>query len=176
MGSRDRISVQGDNASGKSTLIKAILNDPNLVKTGNWYVPKIEDIGYLDQHYNTLSAKMTVYETISELVPSWTNIEVRRHLSDFLFRKNDEVNNCVVQLSGGEKARLSLAQIAALPPKLLILDEITNNLDLQTKQHVSQVLKVYPGAMIVLSHESDFLDDIGIKNSYVIHNHLLLEF
>jgi len=176
MGSRDRISVQGDNASGKSTLIKAILNDPNLVKTGNWYVPKIEDIGYLDQHYNTLSAKMTVYETISELVPSWTNIEVRRHLSDFLFRKNDEVNNCVVQLSGGEKARLSLAQIAALPPKLLILDEITNNLDLQTKQHVSQVLKVYPGAMIVISHESDFLDDIGIKNSYVIHNHLLLEF
>jgi ATPase subunit of ABC transporter with duplicated ATPase domains len=161
--SRDRIAIQGDNASGKSTLIKAILDDLCVIKSGNWHAPKISDIGYLDQHYGTLSAEKTVLETIAELVPAWTHIEVRRHLNDFLFRKNEEVNALVRTLSGGEKARLSLAQIAAKTPKLLILDEITNNLDLETKEHVIQVLKYYPGAMIVISHEADFLEEIGIS-------------
>ena len=66
-------------------------------------------------------------------------------------------------LSGGEKARLSLTQIAAKTPKLLILDEITNNLDLETKEHVVQVLKAYPGAIIVISHDPDFLEEIEIS-------------
>ena len=86
-------------------------------------------------------------------------------LNDFLFRKNEEVNALVSTLSGGEKARLSLAHIAAKTPKLLILDEITNNLDLETKEHVVQVLKAYPGAMIIISHDADFLEEIGV-NSY----------
>lgn len=161
--SRDRIAIQGDNASGKSTLIKAILDDDIVIKSGNWYAPKISDIGYLDQHYGTLAAEKTVLETIADLVPTWSHIEVRRHLNDFLFRKNEEVNSLVAQLSGGEKARLSLAQIAAKTPKLLILDEITNNLDLETKEHVVQVLKAYPGAMIIISHDADFLQEIGIS-------------
>jgi ATPase subunit of ABC transporter with duplicated ATPase domains len=165
IGSRDRIAIQGDNASGKSTLIKAILDDASVIKSGNWHAPKISDLGYLDQNYGTLSAEKTVLETIAELVPTWTHIEVRRHLNDFLFRKNEEVTSHVAQLSGGEKARLSLAQIAARTPKLLILDEITNNLDLETKEHVAQVLKAYPGAMIVISHDADFLEEIGV-NSY----------
>lgn len=161
--SRDRIAIQGDNASGKSTLIKAILDDLCVIKSGNWHAPKISNIGYLDQHYGTLSPEKKVLETIAELVPAWTHIEVRRHLNDFLFRKNEEVNALVRTLSGGEKARLSLAQIAARTPKLLILDEITNNLDLETKEHVVQVLKAYPGAMIVISHEADFLEEIEIS-------------
>ena len=161
--SRDRIAIQGDNASGKSTLIKAILDDDSVIKLGNWHAPKIDDIGYLDQHYGTLSAEKTVLETIAELVPTWTHIEVRCHLNDFLFRKNEEVNSLVAKASGGEKARLSLAQIAAKTPKLLILDEITNNLDLETRGHVIEVLKNYPGAMIVISHDADFLEEIGIS-------------
>ena len=139
------------------------MDDACVIKSGNWYAPKISDIGYLDQHYGTLSAEKTVLETIAELVPTWPHIEVRRHLNDFLFRKNEEVNALVSTLSGGEKARLSLAQIAAKTPKLLILDEITNNLDLETKDHVIQVLKSYPGAMIVISHEADFLEEVGIS-------------
>jgi ATPase subunit of ABC transporter with duplicated ATPase domains len=139
------------------------MDDTCVIKSGNWYAPKISDIGYLDQHYGTLHAEKTVLETIAELVPTWPHIEVRRHLNDFLFRKNEEVNALVSTLSGGEKARLSLAQIAAETPKLLILDEITNNLDLETKEHVVQVLREFPGAMIVISHDSDFLEEIGIS-------------
>ena len=166
--SKDRIAIQGDNASGKSTLIKAILNDASVIKSGHWMLPKLVDIGYLDQHYGTLSAEKTVYETIAELVPTWSTIEIRRHLNDFLFRKNEEVNSKVAQLSGGEKARLTLAQIAAITPKLLILDEITNNLDLETREHVIEVLKKYPGAMIVISHDADFLKEIGVHDCYQI--------
>jgi ATPase subunit of ABC transporter with duplicated ATPase domains len=159
LGSKNRIAIKGNNGSGKTTLIKAVLNDASINKTGNWYVTK--DIGYLDQHYSTLDPNLTVLETIDIA-------DKRRHLNDFLFRKTEEVNAKVSTLSGGEKARLSLAQIAAKTPKLLILDEITNNLDLETRQHVIEVLKNYPGAMIVISHDEDFLKEIGIEDFYYV--------
>jgi ATPase subunit of ABC transporter with duplicated ATPase domains len=166
--SQDRIAILGDNASGKSTLIKAILEDATVIKSGHWLMPKKVDIGYLDQHYNTLSIDKSVCETISACVPTWSHAEIRCHLNDFLFRKNEEVNMRVEQLSGGEKVRLCLAHIAALTPKMLILDEITNNLDLETKTHVIEVLKEYPGAMIVISHDEVFLKEIGIEEGYEI--------
>lgn len=169
LGSGQHMAITGDNGSGKSTLIKAILSDESIYKTGDWYVIKREDVGYLDQHYGTLHPDKTVLETIADLVPDWPHTEIRRHLNDFLFRKNEEVNALVSTLSGGEKARLSLAQIAAKTPKLLILDEITNNLDLETKEHVAQVLKAYPGAMIIISHEADFLKEIGISEAVDVH-------
>ncbi len=164
LGSKQAIAIKGDNASGKTTLIKAILNSATILKTGNWYVTK--DIGYLDQHYSTLDPNLTVLETIDIA-------DKRRHLNDFLFRKNEEVNTKVCALSGGEKARLSLAQIAAKTPRLLILDEITNNLDIETRQHVIEVLQNYPGAMIVISHDENFLRKIGICDSYIIEDQQL---
>ncbi|MEN8236193.1 MAG: ABC-F family ATP-binding cassette domain-containing protein [Pseudomonadota bacterium] len=168
--SRDRIAINGDNGSGKSTLIKAIVGNPNVVKDGDWHTPNTQDIGYLDQHYATLPPESTVLESIHDLVPSWSHAQVRRHLNDFLFRKNEEIEASVKQLSGGEKARLSLAQIAACTPKLLILDEVTNNLDLETRQHMIEVLRNYPAALIVISHDEDFLREIGINQVYTLRN------
>lgn len=162
----ERTAILGDNGSGKSTLIKAILDNKQVVKTGDWHVPKSQDIGYLDQHYGTLNAQQSVLECIEACIPTWTHIEARRHLNDFLFRNNEEVNAKISTLSGGEKARLSLAQIAAKTPKLLILDEMTNNLDFETREHVLQVLKVYPGGMIVISHDQDFLQAIDVDSTY----------
>lgn len=166
--SQERWGSRGDNGSGKTTLVKAILGDPQVKRTGHWLVPDNVDIGYLDQHYRTLDSRKTVLETINALVLGYSHAELRSHLNDFLFRKNEEVNALVSSLSGGEKARLTLAQIASKTPKLLILDEITNNLDLETRDHVTQVLKNYPGAMIVISHDENFLRDISINNFYVI--------
>jgi ATPase subunit of ABC transporter with duplicated ATPase domains len=88
--------------------------------------------------------------------------DVRRFLADFLFRSTEEVHASVNTLSGGEKARLSLAQIAASTPNLLILDEITNNLDIETKNYVIDVIREYPGAIIVISHDETFLQAIDI--------------
>lgn len=171
--SGDRIAISGNNGSGKSTLIRAILNDAEVIKTGYWQLLKREAIGYLDQHYLTLDKEKTVLDIIQDCVSDWSYADIRKHLNDFLFRKNEEINAIVSSLSGGEKVRLSLALIAAITPKLLMLDEITNNLDLETREHVIQVLKNYPGTIIVVSHDTDFLSSIGITSHYFIHDGLL---
>ncbi|WP_428897057.1 AAA domain-containing protein [Parelusimicrobium proximum] len=159
----DRLGITGDNASGKTTLIRAMLGDSEVSKSGEWLMPKASDIGYLDQHYSTLDSEKTVLETIKEAMPAKTHAELRDFLNDFLFRKQEEVSAKTSVLSGGERARLSLALIAAKTPRLLILDEITNNVDLETKAHITQVLNAYPGAIIAISHEKKFLDDINIE-------------
>lgn len=168
----ERVAVHGVNGSGKSTFIKAMLQDTNIIRTGYWHVPKPEEIGYLDQHYCTLKDSDTVFESVAKLMPKQSHAEIRNFLNDFLFRKNEEVGSLVSQLSGGEKARLSLALIAVKTPKLLILDEITNNLDLESLQHVISILKNYPGAMIVVSHDEDFLQKIDVQNYYQIKDGL----
>jgi ATPase subunit of ABC transporter with duplicated ATPase domains len=166
--SHERLAIVGNNGNGKTTILRAILRDENVVKCGDWTMPNQRDIGYLDQHYKNLDLEKSAMEIISEIAPTWTHGEIRKHLNDFLFRKNEEVNAPVKNLSGGERTRLSLAKIAANPPKLLILDEITNNIDLETRDHVTEILREYPAAMVVVSHDQDFLKEIKIENYYEI--------
>lgn len=163
---QSRLAITGSNGSGKSTLIKAIMNHKDVDREGDWLVPEPLDIGYLDQHYNQLLENETVLSSLEEIRPDWTHQQIRSHLNDFLFKSNSVVNQLVDSLSGGEKARLSLARIAASPPKLLILDEMTNNLDATTRNHVVQCLQQYPGPMIVISHDEDFLRKINIMEFY----------
>lgn len=171
---KERIAIMGDNGSGKSTFVKAILADKFILKKGDWYLLNSDDIGYLDQHYATLGTDKTVLELISDSALHWSYLDIRKHLNDFLFRKNEEVDAAIATLSGGEKARLSLALIAINPPKLLILDEMTNNLDLEAREHVIQVLKAYPGALLAISHDESFLAAIGIHTRYNIQNGQLI--
>ena len=170
----NKIAIIGDNGSGKSTLIKALLENPNILTGGEWVMPKKSDIGYLDQHYSTLNPNLTVVEVLQEAMPTWTDLEVRKHLNDFLFFTQEDVSNKVLNLSGGEKARLCLAVIAAKSPSLLLLDEITNNIDLETREYVSEVLKSYPGAAIVVTHDPSFLKSLEIYNVYEIINSQLV--
>lgn len=162
LGRGDRIHLKGKNGSGKTTLLKCITGSKELIKGGKWQLPNLCDIGYLDQYYRNLPEKKTVLELVHDVRPEWDMQQVREHLNSFLFRKNEEVCTQANTLSYGEKARLSLALIAARPPRLLILDEITNNLDLDAKEHVSEVLKYYPGAMIIVSHDPEFVKRIGV--------------
>lgn len=166
----ERIVLIGDNGSGKSTLLKAILSDPAIVRSGDWLVPPSQEIGYLDQHYSTLNPALTVFENMQHAMPAWKDQEVRKHLNNFLFRKPEEVDALVQYLSGGEKARLSLAIIAAQNPYVLLLDEITNNIDHDTRMHLIEVLHAYPGAMILVSHEQEFLDALGVQMVYKVSN------
>ncbi|MCD8524947.1 MAG: ATP-binding cassette domain-containing protein [Gammaproteobacteria bacterium] len=85
----------------------------------------------------------------------------------FLFFNNEEIYAKAAVLSGGERARLCLAQISARSPALLVLDEITNNIDLETREHIIQVLKAYPGALLVISHDEAFLREIEVTDYYV---------
>lgn len=165
IGSRDRLALKGDNGSGKTTLVRAMLSDPQVWRTGDWMLPGSEDIAVLDQHYAMPVSQQTALETIASLRPAWSEAQLRRHLADYLFRTNAEVHTPVASLSGGEKARLCMARIGALTPRLIILDEPTNNLDLETRNHLVQVLQAFPGAMIVIAHDEAFLGEIGITET-----------
>ena len=164
----DRVAIMGDNGSGKSTFIKAIMGDESVRRSGNWYAPQRSQIGYLDQHYSNISQEESVLDHIKKLRPEWSDKDVRHHLGKFLFRKNEEVSSMASLLSGGERARLTLAQISAKTPSMLVLDEVTNNLDLEARSHVIQVLSEYHGTIIAISHDEDFLDEISIKNRYLV--------
>ena len=163
VGSRKRLALTGPNGSGKTTLLRAIMGETGIIRKGVWLTPPPEDIGYLDQHYENLDLYRSAMEIIAEVNKDWTVVEIRKHLSDFLFRKNEEVQLAAAYLSGGERARLSLAKIAARPPKLLLLDEITNNIDLETRRQVGDILSHYPAAMICISHDEDFLTEIAAE-------------
>lgn len=167
--SGERIVIKGSNGAGKTTLIKALFGDAQVARTGEWITPQAKEIGYLDQHYATLDQNASVMEVIKK-ASGMNDLEARKHLNDFLFRKNEEVAASVKNLSGGEKARLCLALISACTPRLLVLDEITNNVDLETREHIIQVLKEYPGAMIVISHDQNFLDRLELSNVFEIQS------
>lgn len=166
----EKIAISGNNGSGKTTLVRAIIGSEALNKTGKWYSVPASDIGYLDQHYSNLPARTNAFEIMRNAEKELSDAQIRRFLSDFLFYSDEEVYNPVEYLSGGEKARLSLALIALKTPKLLILDELTNNIDLDTRRHIIEVLSVYPGAVIAISHDADFLNEIGVESFYTIRN------
>ena len=154
--------------------IKATLGSSDINKSGEWLCPNIQDIGYLDQHYSQLDPNKTAVELISEVAPTWSQVEIREHLNSFLLRKNEEVNLQSNYLSGGERVRLSLALIATRPPKLLLLDEISNNIDVETKEHLIQVLNAYPGALIMVDHDHQFLAALNLDSHYHTHSKQLL--
>lgn len=154
---KERLWLQGNNGSGKSTLLKAIMAEQTIWRSGEWLCPQKSDVGYLDQHYQNLDPELSIIDNLSRLVPDWSHLQLRKHLNDFLFKKNEEVELLAQFLSGGEQVRLSLALIAAKSPKLLILDEITNNLDIETKAHVKTLINRYPGAIILVCHEPEFI-------------------
>jgi len=161
-----KVAIIGNNGTGKSTFIKALLHDPKVATQGEWLMPSRNNIGYIDQHYSTINANLTVMEIIQEAATEWSDNEVRKHLNDFLFHTPAEVSNKVSNLSGGEKARLCLACIAAKNSYLLLLDEITNNIDFDTREHIIEVLSEYTGAMIIISHDMQFLEKLGISSMY----------
>ncbi|QEL55029.1 ABC-F family ATP-binding cassette domain-containing protein [Chromobacterium paludis] len=158
----ERLALTGKNGCGKSTLAKAIAGiAPARRLAGDWRTPPADRIGYLDQHYGQLEPGLTVLESLRRAAPDWPLSRLRHWLSDFLFCQDEEAHADVATLSGGEQARLALACIAARPPSLLVLDEATNNLDRVARQHVIEVLRDYPGAMLLISHDEDFLLQVG---------------
>lgn len=158
----DRLGLIGPNGAGKSTLIKLILGklkpDAGKVKLGTNL-----QIAYFDQLREQLDLNKTVAETIAP-GSDWVEIGGERkhviaYLGDFLFPPR-RANVRVSSLSGGERNRLLLARLFALPTNLLVLDEPTNDLDIDSLELLEQTLASYPGTIILVSHDRRFLDNV----------------
>lgn len=158
----DRLGLIGRNGAGKSTLIKLLLGkiqpDAGTVKLGT----NIK-LAYFDQLREQLDLTKTVAEIISP-GSDWVEIGGERkhiiaYLGDFLFPPR-RANVPVSSLSGGERNRLLLARLFALPANLLVLDEPTNDLDIDSLELLEQTLAVYPGTIILVSHDRRFLDNV----------------
>ena len=165
--SDQRLAIKGKNGSGKTTLIKAIMSDDQVSVCGEWIIPQKNDIGYLDQFYKNFKG-LTPFDEIKYNMPNASDSEIREHLNYYLFRSNNQVHADIQTLSGGERARLSMAAIASRSFKLLILDEPTNNIDMETVGHLIDVLNNYTGSLVVISHDNNFLQQIGVESGYLL--------
>ncbi|MDF1759787.1 MAG: ABC-F family ATP-binding cassette domain-containing protein [Coxiellaceae bacterium] len=162
-----RLAIQGDNGSGKTTLIKLILGD--LIPQSGSIERGTDHIAYLDQHASQLDDTLPVIDNFRQFNPTIDDTSAYRFLDHFLFR-NKAAEKMVGCLSGGERLRTLLACIlmAETPPQLLILDEPTNHLDITSIECIEQALKAYQGALIVVSHDQQFLKNIDIDELYCL--------
>ncbi|MBW2186494.1 MAG: ABC-F family ATP-binding cassette domain-containing protein [Deltaproteobacteria bacterium] len=158
----ERLGILGPNGSGKSTLLKTVLGQVPLV-AGKITVGRKTHIGYIDQQRSGLDPKVLVHEVLGE--GEWVTVAgVKRHktgyLEDFLF-DHAEQRKPVSTLSGGERARLLLALLMLQGANLLILDEPTNDLDIQTLQVLEQALIDFGGCVLIVTHDRYLLDRIA---------------
>ena len=157
----DRIALVGPNGVGKSTLIKLLLgdykHDSGEIKRGT----NIE-VAYFDQHRMALDLEATVQDNVAEGKQEITQNGKTRHvlsyLQDFLFPPA-RARTPVKALSGGEKNRLLLAKLFARPSNLLILDEPTNDLDVETLELLEDILQQYQGTVLLVSHDREFVNN-----------------
>ncbi|MDN5345700.1 MAG: ATP-binding cassette, subfamily er 3, partial [Petrotoga sp.] len=157
----EKLAILGKNGCGKSTLLKLLIDElENHEGSIEWgYNIKI---GYLDQVISNLSQESDVLNETWELVKDWKDFEVRKYLGRFGFYSSEAFKK-VSELSGGELTRLAIAKILLEKPNVLILDEPTNHLDILTIESLEQALKEYSGAIIFVSHDQSFIENIANK-------------
>lgn len=161
--SGERIAIKGVNGSGKTTLIKVILG--NLIpQIGNVFIAE-NKIVYIDQDYSLIENNLKIYEQAQQFnISALQEHEIKMRLNRFLFTKDDWDKPCS-SLSGGERMRLMLCclSIGNQSPDMIILDEPTNNLDIQNIEILTNAINEYQGTLLVISHDETFLEQIGIE-------------
>lgn len=162
--SGERWAIKGANGSGKTTLIKMMLGA--LIPTsGSLFRAAVQTI-YIDQDYSLISNGLTVFEQAQIFNEGlWPEHEVKMRLNRFLFGSEDWGKACSA-LSGGEKMRLMLCSLtlSTRPPDIIVLDEPTNNLDIQNLEILTQAIHDYAGTLMVVSHDVSFLQQIEVAH------------
>ena len=160
----DRLAVVGRNGAGKTTLVKLLLGDLK-ADAGDVRLGTGLNVAYLDQSRETLRPEMTLWDALVTSGGDQTMVRgqakhVAAYAKDFLFREG-QLRQPVASLSGGERNRLLLARALAKPANLLVLDEPTNDLDMDTLDLLEDMLADYDGTLILVSHDRDFIDRLA---------------
>jgi ATPase subunit of ABC transporter with duplicated ATPase domains len=161
--SGERIAIKGVNGSGKTTLIKVILGNLK-PQIGTVYIADNKSV-YIDQDYSLIYNNLKIYEQAQQFNTSaLLEHEIKIRLNRFLFTKDDWNKPCDA-LSGGERMRLMLCclSITNQSPDIIILDEPTNNLDIQNIEILTNAINDYRGTLLVISHDETFLEQINIE-------------
>lgn len=157
----EKVAFVGRNGEGKSTLVKAIMNEIGF--DGNLELGHNTQIGYFAQNQaSLLDEELTIFETIDRIAEGDVRTKIKDLLGAFMFG-GDSSTKKVKVLSGGEKTRLALIKLLLEPVNLLILDEPTNHLDMKTKDIIKDALNAFDGTLVLVSHDRDFLDGLVTK-------------
>ena len=167
VGRGERVGIVGPNGAGKSTLLK-IVTGQNMPLEGTVDRGHGAACGFYDQDTSALRDDGTPSSEMRRTRPAWTELEIRSHLAKFLFR-GKEVEKSVETLSGGERARLSLAMLLVSEPTWLAMDEPTNHIDLAGRTALEEMLSDFSGALVCVSHDRAFLD--GLCNRIIEVSH-----
>lgn len=169
----EKVAFVGKNGEGKTTLTRVIAHETDYEGTAN--LGHNISMGYFSQHQaDLLNKELTVFQTIDNAATGDMRTKVRSILGAFLF-SGDSVDKKVKVLSGGERSRLAMAKLLLEPHNLLILDEPTNHLDISSKDILKDALNSYEGALIVVSHDRDFLQGLTQK-TYHFGGHKVKEY
>jgi len=153
-----RIGIVGGNGSGKTTLLKMINGDEN-ISDGDLEVSPGVILGYFHQDHRTLDFNLNPVEQIQRLRPDMAYGDIRAALGRFQFAK-EQVKTRLEDLSGGERARVALLKLLLEDNNMLLLDEPTNHLDVDAKESLEEALGEYEGALMTVSHDRWFLDQV----------------
>ena len=157
----ERVMFLGPNGSGKSTLMK-LMNSMLIPKEGRITLGYNIKIGYYDQENRGLCDSKTVFEEMHDEYPEKNDLELRSTLALFLFGA-DDIEKRISTLSGGERARLTLAKLILKKVNLLIMDEPTNHLDIGSCEALESALIAFPGTIIAVSHDRYFINQVATR-------------
>ena len=157
----DRVAIIGSNGTGKTTILK-ILNSIIPADAGEYRTGAKVCIGYYDQEHHVLTPSNTIFDEIQNAYPDVDNTRVRNLLAAFLFT-GDDVFKLIGELSGGEKARVSLAKLMLSDANFLILDEPTNHLDITSKEILEDAIAGYTGTVLYVSHDRYFINKTATR-------------
>ena len=157
----EKVCFVGRNGEGKSTMIKAILNEIEV--DGTCQLGHNVKVGYFAQNQaSLLDEELTIFQTVDEVAQGDIRTQIKNILGRFMFA-GDDIDKKVGVLSGGEKTRLAMVKLLLEPVNLLILDEPTNHLDLKSKDVLKEALLEFDGTLILVSHDRDFLQGLSQK-------------
>ena len=158
---QEKVFIVGPNGCGKTTLLRIILGEEPK-SSGEFIIGGNQKIAYFSQTGDEITSNQTIFDYIKDLHPQMTNTEIRSALAIFLFKGEDAFKE-IKDLSGGEKARISLLKIMLSESNFLILDEPTNHLDILSREALEDALMEYEGTMLIVSHDRYFINKLADK-------------
>ncbi len=168
----EKVIILGPNGVGKSTILKILLDKLTQDKGQFEWGHEVHISYFAQDHHEALNESRSIYDWLVSKAPEETNEKIRGILGQVLFRQ-DEVGKNILNISGGECARLLLGQIMLESANVLVMDEPTNHMDIETKNALKKALQEYEGTLLLVSHDRDFASNIATRVIALSHKKMI---